>query len=247
MKPLLPLSVYPVQTPVFSKAQNLRDFVIACVPAGLVQEKMIVVVTSKIVSLAESRVVERSRTDKKSLVRQEADVYLGEIGYGCFLTVKCGLLLPSAGIDESNSATGDYILFPEDPFRSAASLWRELRLAWKLKDLGLLISDSHTTPLRRGVTGICLSYAGLRGVRNLVGQKDLFGRELRMTQMNLVDGLAASAVLMMGEGNESRPLAIITNADVEFSTDVRPGEIRIPLHEDLYYPLLQKCIEDSEK
>jgi F420-0:gamma-glutamyl ligase len=88
------------------------------------------------------------------------------------------------------------------------------------------------------VTGVCLSYSGFRAVRNLVGSPDLFGRELRMTRMNLADGLAAAAVMMMGEGDESRPLAVIENAEVEFSEDTQPEELRISPEEDLYAPLL---------
>ena len=147
--------------------------------------------------------------------------------------------MPSAGIDESNSETGEYILYPKDPFASAHNLWAALRETWKIKNLGVLITDSHTTPLRRGVTGICVSYAGFSAVRNMVGTEDLFGRPLRMTQMNFADGLAAAAVMLMGEGAESQPMALIENAAVQFCQRIDPSEIAIPLEEDLYYPLLR--------
>ena len=203
--------------------------------------------TSKIVSLAENRLVSRSTIDKKTLVQKEADTYLGEIGHGCFLTIKSGLLIPSAGIDESNSVNGDFIIFPKNPFLSAQNLLQDLRKIWNLKNLGLVITDSHTTPLRRGVTGICLSYAGFNAVRNLIGSRDLFGRELKMTQMNFADGLAASAVMLMGEGAESRPLVVIENSAVEFCETTRTDEINIPLEEDLYFPLLQTFLTQSTR
>lgn len=238
-----PLSIHAIQTRIFHARESLLDFVVQSVPSHLIHEGIILTVTSKIVSLAEGRLVSCVSIDKKALVQREADTYFGEIGYGCFLTIKHGLLIPSAGIDESNSEHGDYILFPEDPFRSAQTLWSDLRKAWKIQKLGLLLTDSHTTPLRRGVTGICLSYAGFRAVRSLIGTSDLFGRELRMTQMNYADGLAAGAVMMMGEGAEARPLAVIENTEVEFSEKIKEEEIHMPLEEDLYFPLLRSFQE----
>lgn len=244
MKPLL---IHPIQTRIFRQRENLCDFIVQSVPSHLVHEGILLAVTSKVLSLAEGRLMSHANISKREIVKREADLYLGEIGHGCFLTIKNGLLIPSAGIDESNSENGDLILYPEDPFESAQELWMDLQKAWKLKNLGLVVTDSHTTPLRRGVTGICLSYAGFRAVRNLVGTNDLFGRQLRMTQMNYADGLAAAAVMMMGEGPESRSLAIIENAEVQFSEEVVQEELQIPLEEDLYYPLLQAFLLKADQ
>jgi coenzyme F420-0:L-glutamate ligase len=234
-----PLSVLPIQTPVFRARADLHGFIVQVVPRTAVSERMVLAVTSKIVSLAENMLVPRDETDKASLVQREADVYLGEIGHGCHLTVKSGLLMASAGIDESNSEGGEFILYPKDPFASAARLWWDLKKTWELKELGIVITDSHTTPLRRGVTGVCLSFAGFRAVRNLIGTSDLFGRPLKVTQMNFADGLAAAAVMVMGEGAESQPIALIENSAVEFSDEWKAEEIEISLEEDLYGPLLR--------
>ena len=114
------------------------DFIVSSVPSDLVHEGMLIAVTSKIVSLSEGRIVPKSSIDKGALVRREADVFLGEAGYGCMLTIKEGLFIPSAGIDESNSAGGDYILFPEKPFESARLLWEGLRARWGLSELGVM-------------------------------------------------------------------------------------------------------------
>ena len=230
------LTVQPIKTRIFHPGQNLTHFVLESVPKP--RSRTVIAVTSKLVSLAENRVVPRDSTDKKSLVQKESDKFLGEIGHGCFLTVKHGLLIPSAGIDESNSASGDYILFPEGPYASARKLWLELREAWALPELGIVLTDSRTSPLRRGVTGICLAYWGFKGLRNLIGTPDIFGRELKMTQINLADGLAGVAVMMMGEGKETTPLALIEGAEVEFQDRTEPGEVAMPFEEDLYYPVL---------
>jgi len=235
-----PLEVLPIETAVFPIQGNLAEFCVRHVPESQVRERMILAVTSKIVSLAENRLVPKSEITKAALVEREADVFLGEVGYGCFLTVKEGLFIPSSGIDESNSESGDFILYPADPYASAEKLWRELRERWKLRELGILLTDSHTSPLRKGVTGICLSHWGFQAVKNMVGTKDLFGRELIMTKMNLADGLSSAAVLMMGEGSERRPLAVIHGADCEFRESVDREELRMPLADDLYYPFLAK-------
>jgi dihydrofolate synthase / folylpolyglutamate synthase len=236
--------VIPVQTSLFRRRQNLLEFVCREIPSDLIQERMVVAVTSKIVSLAEDRVLDRSSVDKEELVRREADLFLGEIGYGCFLTIKEGLFIASAGIDESNAEDGTYILFPENPTKSAHELWTGLRKSWNLKELGIILTDSHTSPLRQGVTGVCLSYWGFHGVRDRIGTPDLFGRSLKMTKMNLADGLAGMAVMVMGEGNESQPLAVISGAPIEFCDEVDSNEIRIPLEQDLYYPLIQNFKSD---
>jgi dihydrofolate synthase / folylpolyglutamate synthase len=238
-----PLEVYPVKTRIFHPRESLAEFIVASVPEELVFDGMILAITSKIVSLAEGQTLSHAGVNKKQLVESEADTYLGEIGHGCHLTIKSGLLIPSAGIDESNSEAGDYILYPRDPFASAVRLWTDLRARWQLEKLGVVLTDSHTSPLRRGVTGIALSYAGIRGIKDLVGELDLFGRPLKMTQMNLADGLAAAAVLMMGEAAEARPLAVVRGADVEFSETLYMEELQIALEEDLYYPVLKEFLE----
>lgn len=242
------LRVEALKTRVFEAGEDLISFIQESLPGPLsTLENRIVVITSKIVSLAERQTCRLSDQTKKQLVQQESDVYLGEIGYGCFLTIKQGLLIPSAGIDESNSASGEYILFPKDPTASAWRIWHKLRERGALTNVGVLLTDSHTTPLRAGVTGIALAYAGFRGVQNLVGQPDLFGRPLKMTRINRADALAASAVVCMGEGSECRPLALV-DADVTFESNptVVENELSIPYKEDLYYPLYRQLLTTVE-
>jgi F420-0:gamma-glutamyl ligase len=239
------LTVHPVTTRIFRHGEDLVDFVCEQVQPHLVQESMILAVTSKIVSLAEQRVVEKSTTTKERLVDQEADYNLGEVGYGCFLTIKHGFFIPSAGIDESNSEKDQYILYPRDPFLSAKNLWEGLRERWNVKELGVVMTDSRTTPLRRGVTGMSLAHWGFSGLKNLIGTPDLFGRKMQMTTINLADGLASAATLMMGEANECRPLAILRCDGITFTDTIDPDELKMPIQQDLYYPLFKSHLERS--
>ncbi len=230
--------VQPIKTDVFHVGDKLVEFILKSVPQELVREQMVLAITSKIVSLDEAAIKPRDTIEKRDLILQESDQYLGETLFGVCLTIKHGILIPSAGIDESNSETGDYILFPKDPYASARRIHTELKKVWGVQELGIIITDSHTQPLRKGVTGIGLSHWGFKATRNLVGQEDLFGRKAQMTHVNVLDSLAVAAVYRMGEISERCPLAVILGSGAEFTTSTRADEIRISPEEDLYGHLL---------
>lgn len=240
--------VSSIATKIFVAGQPLHEFILNEVPQGLVQEKMVLLVTSKIVSLAEGRLLPRSEAPSKlDLVKQESDFYLGEIAMGVGLTIKEGLLIASAGIDESNSCNGDYILYPEDPWRSVGELWEKLRLSWEIKDLAVILTDSRTEPLKQGVGGVGLCFWGFSPVEDLREGSDLFGRPFKMTTRNLVDSLASAGVLAMGEGTEPRPLAVVSGVQLDFrdtgfsetNAETLRSLWKIKLEDDLYYPLYE--------
>ena len=213
----------------------------------LVKEKSIVVITSKVISIWQGRCVSASLyPDKDELVMREADFYLPRNlvpGAWCMHTLKNNVFIPSAGIDESNAA-GYYILWPNDLKHTTKELWSWLRRKYRVKDLGVIITDSHTIPLRRGVLGISLAHYGFVPLKDYRGTPDLFGRLLKMTQTNIADGLAVSAVMLMGEGSESTPVCIIEDVPwIKFvSKPLKSKEpfssFEIKTKEDLYYPLL---------
>ncbi len=236
-----------IQTKIFKVGESLIPFAKESVEASIddtsKMEGSILAITSKILSLSESRIVVKENIDKESLVRRESEYFLGEIGYGCFLTIKHGLFIASAGIDESNAEGEFYILYPEDPFKSAFEIRNELAKAWGLKRFGVIITDSHTSPLRAGVTGVALAHAGFRGVQSKIGSPDLFGNPLKMTQINVADALAVAAVYCMGETDEACPLALLrTNVDFVSTNDINVAkkECRISVEKDLYSPLFAK-------
>lgn len=210
-------------------------------------EKSIVVITSKVVSIWQGRCVPIARyPDKDALVMREADLYLPRNlvpGAWCMHTLKNNVFIPSAGVDESNAA-GHYILWPHNQKHTARELWRWLRKKYRVKDVGVIITDSHTIPLRRGVLGISLAHYGFVPLKDYRGRPDLFGRLLKMTQTNIADGLAAATVTLMGEGSERTPVCIIEDVPwIDFVS--KPPKLKKPFSsfeiktkEDLYYPLL---------
>ena len=213
-------------------------------------EEMVVAISSKIVSIGEGRCVPKDEvTDKDALVLREATLYIDrkDTPSNFMHTISRGLLAPTAGIDASNAAD-HFVLWPEDPARSAADLWRRLRRRHGVRRLGIIITDSRSTPLRRGVTGFALAHHGFRPLRDYRGTRDLFGRKLRSSQSNVADALAAAAVLEMGEGSEQTPIAVIANVSgLRFTQRTAPSTAReftsleVPLEEDLYWPLMKRA------
>ncbi len=215
------------------------------------EENSILVVTSKIVSICEGRIqkiVEETKDkDKEKLVEEESEYFIDkkENEYGFYLTITHGLLIPTAGIDESNG-NGFYILWPKDPQNTTNKIREHLAARFNLKNVGVIITDSKTTPLRNGTTGAAISHSGFNALNNYIGLDDLFGRELRVTKSNVMDGLAAASVVTMGEGDEATPLAIISDIpNVEFvSHDPTKEDIdllKISIDIDLYGSILKRA------
>jgi len=228
--------IQPVKTHVFKEGDDLFAFITDYFKK--IPEKSVIVVTSKIVSLSERRTAtaENIRT-KEKLIRSESEFAI-PTKY-VWLTIKDGMVMASAGIDESN-AKGKLILLPKDSFKTAANLRRRLQQRYGVRHLGVLITDSRVMPFRAGVTGVAVGYAGFRGIKDYRGTPDIFGRKFKFSQTDIADSLAAAAVLTMGEGNERQPLAIIEKAPVEFCDRVNRTELRIDIREDMYRPLFSK-------
>lgn len=210
-----------------------------------VEENSILAVTSKIVSICEGRIVKMEKANKDELVKEESEYYINkeENQYGFYLTITQNLLIPTAGIDESNG-NGYLVLWPRDPQESANKIREHISEKYKLKNFGVIITDSKTTPLRWGTTGVGIAHSGFKALKNYIGMPDLFDREMRVTQGNIMDGLAAAAVAVMGEGKESTPLALISEIEnVEFTgqnpTNEELATLKISLSDDIYSPILR--------
>lgn len=180
------------------------------------------------------------------LIHKEADkLYPGEM----YLAVKDGILTPSAGIDTSNVPENHAILWPKNSYTSAEKIRIKLleevnkkqkshKNKTRLTKLGVVIFDSFILPLRRGVTGIALGYAGFQGAEDERNKKDIYGKKLKVTFRNIADNLAAAATLLTGEANEKTPFVIIRNAPAKFTNKkIRRSEIQMPPEKCLYKSL----------
>ncbi|MCC6323853.1 coenzyme F420-0:L-glutamate ligase [Candidatus Nomurabacteria bacterium] len=223
------------RTRIFKENENLIDFIVKYIPKA--KDGDIIVVTSKIVALSEGRTeVLGDHKHREALIKKESTFAI-KTKY-TWLTIKDGMVMSSAGIDESN-ADGKIVLLPYDSFKSAKSIHFKLSKIYKVKNLGILITDSRLLPLRAGVVGIALGYAGFKGVRDYRGKKDMFGRVLKFSRTDVADSLATSAVVCMGEGDEKQPLAKISNAPVDFVKNVNRKELVMDPSEDVYAPIFQ--------
>jgi dihydrofolate synthase / folylpolyglutamate synthase len=210
-----------------------------------IPERSILAITSKIVAICEGNVVKKGETKKDGLIEREADLYLPKRKnkYDYLLTIKNGVLLPSAGIDESNG-NGYYILWPKDSQKSANQILDYLKIRFGRQKIGVVITDSRTTPLRWGTTGVAIAYSGFMPLRDYIGQPDIFGVRMRATKANIMDALAVAAVLVMGEGEEQTPLALIEEIPFmsfqkNHPTKKELQELNISLDDDLYSELLR--------
>lgn len=229
------MKITAVNTRIFEENEDLVSFVFDHI--HYLPENSILVVTSKIVALAEGRTATiKNAESKERLIRAESERAI--LTKYCWLTIKDGMVMASAGIDESNGR-GKLILLPKDSFRSAQFLRKVLLKKYQLKKLGVIITDSRTMPLRAGVMGLAVGYAGIKGVRDYRGQPDIFGRKLHFSRTDVADSLATAAVLVMGEGDERRPLAIIEDAPVKFCQRTQKNELSIDIKDDMYRPLFE--------
>ncbi len=228
--------VTPIRTKVFKEGDDLFAFIAHYFKK--LTEKSVVVVTSKIIALAEKRTaVVGNAKIKEKLIKQESDFALPT--KHVWMTLKDRMIMASAGIDESN-ARGKFVLLPKDSFKTAQLLRKKLQQKYGIRNLGVLVTDSRTAPLRSGVTGVALGYAGFRGIKDYKGQKDIFGRKFKFSSVDVADSLATAAVLVMGEGREQQPLALIQDAPVKFCEKIYPKELNVAIQDDIYIPLFSK-------
>jgi putative folate metabolism gamma-glutamate ligase len=214
------------------------------------EEKDILAISSKIISVMQGRIITKDLITKKDLVYQNADCVINcpqdADKLGLYLTIKNSRLIPSAGIDESNGQNS-YILYPENLEKITYELWLYLKNKFNLKNFGVIVTDSNITPMRAGVTGICLSWCGFDPLYSYIGNKDIYGNKLQFTKINIIDALASSAVFIMGEGQEQIPFAIIKDAPkIEFQnsppSSLQLESVSIKPEQDMFYEILKPFI-----
>jgi coenzyme F420-0:L-glutamate ligase / coenzyme F420-1:gamma-L-glutamate ligase len=174
----------------------------------------VVVVTQKVVSKAEGRVVAVDPDDPlshKPLVEQESVRILRRRGELVISETAHGFICANAGIDLSNVERGYAALLPVDSDRSARRLRDGLR-GTNGVDVAVVVSDTFGRPWRRGVTDVAIGCAGVAAVVDLRGSSDSFGRELMVTEVAVADEIAAAAELVMGKARRV-PVAVVRGLD----------------------------------
>jgi len=196
----------------------------------------VVVVTQKILSKAEGRLVEvdpDDPADRVRLVEKEAVRVLRRRGDLLITETRHGFVCANSGVDFSNVAAGWAALLPEDPDRSARRIRDGLRAETGV-EVGVIVSDTFGRTWRQGVTDIAIGCAGVAGVVDLRGTTDALGRELQATEVCVADEIASAAELVMGKAS-GIPVAVVRGLDPQW---LRRGsvadEIIRPAAEDLF-------------
>ena len=170
----------------------------------------ILVVTQKVVSKAEGRIVPIDTTDPrghKAIVEDESVRILRRRGDLIISETSHGFVCANAGVDLSNIEAGHAALLPIDSDRSARRI-RDVVRAKQGVEIGVIISDTFGRPWRRGVTDVAIGSAGIGPILDLRGTNDALGRELQVTEVAIVDEIASAADLVMGK-SAGYPAAIV--------------------------------------
>jgi len=212
----------------------------------------ILVITQKIVSKAEGRLVslaaiepgpearrlaETTGKDPRlvELVLRESSEIIRAAPHVLIARHRSGHVMANAGIDRSNLGSGDEdlaLLLPEDSDRSAATIRAALRARWP-QPPAVLISDSFGRPWRMGVVNVALGASGLPSLVDRRGERDRDGRLLEVTQVALADMVASAAGLVGGEGAESVPAVLVRGLD-RSAVEAPVAALIRPIDEDLF-------------
>jgi len=216
----------------------------------------IVLVSQKVVSKAEGRLAnlndvepsEKAReiaakTGKDArfveLVLQETEAVVKAVPGFLVVKDKRGWVCLNAGVDKSNVSPQDGVgvsLLPVDPDESARQIRRAvMRLTGK--KIGVIICDTYSRPFRRGQMEFAIGVSGVRVFKDYRGEKDLFGYVLQVKNVAVVDELACAAELVMGQGNEAVPVAIVKGlkrAELCEESESSVRELQLAEHEDFF-------------
>jgi len=224
------LSVTPVTgLPEITAGADLAALIADAAPD--LRDGDILVVTSKIVSKAEGRIVTTSR---EQAIEAETARVVARRGATTIAQTRHGLVLAAAGVDESNTAPGTVVLLPEDPDESARRLRKALH-ARTARTVGVVISDTMGRPWRAGQTDNAIGAAGVRPVRDYRGEADTFGNILEVTVAAVADEIAAAADLVKGK-SRGVPVAVVRGLDGLVTEQDGPGarELIRPAEEDMF-------------
>ena len=198
------LTVTPLPgIPEVSKGDDLPRLLVEAIErAGLEPEPGdILVVTHKVVSKAEGAVVQLEGEEEpayRALARREAVEIVRRRGDLIIARTKHGFVCANAGVDRSNTAPGTAVLLPHEPDRSAHGIRMAIKAATGV-DLAVVVSDTFGRPWRRGLVDVAIGVSGIDAILDLRGTTDAGGRELHVTEVAIVDEIAAAADLVMGK------------------------------------------------
>ncbi|MFI6850208.1 coenzyme F420-0:L-glutamate ligase [Kitasatospora sp. NPDC050467] len=173
--------------------------------AATYEDGDILLVTSKIVSKAEGRLLHAA--DREAAIDAETVRVVARRGPARIVENRNGLVMAAAGVDASNTAPGTVLLLPEDPDASARALRAHLQQVTGRR-LAVVLTDTFGRPWRNGLTDVAIGAAGLPVLEDHRGRTDSHGNELALTVTATADELAAAADLVKGKATGT-PVAVV--------------------------------------
>ncbi len=232
------LTIHPLRgLPEVSIGDDLPQLLLsALATAGLtLTDGDIVVITHKIVSKAEGAVTPLVGGDEDAIFRQivldESTEILRKRGDLVIARTRHGFICANAGVDRSNASPGTVVLLPLDPDRSAHGIRMALEAA-SGSLIAVIVSDTFGRPWRRGLVDVAVGVSGVESLVDLKGTTDTSGRELAVTEIAVVDEIAAAADLVMGKA-DAVPAALLRGLTIA-SGNGRATDLIRPPGEDLF-------------
>lgn len=232
------LTIHPIGgIPEVGHGDDLAAMILDAIrSAGLaVEDGDVLVVTHKVVSKAEgaTRPLEGDDEDAayRRVVLDEAAEVIRRRGDLVITKTKHGFVCANAGVDRSNAADGTAVLLPIDPDRSAHGLRKAIESATGAR-IAVVVSDTFGRPWRHGLTDVAIGVSGIEAILDLRGTTDAGGRTLGVTEVAIVDEIAAAADLVMGKATQI-PVALLRGLDWE-PGDGRASDLVRPAAEDLF-------------
>lgn len=189
----------------------------------------VVVITSKVVSKAEGRVV---AGDRQSAIESETVRVVATRGDTRIVETRHGLVLAAAGVDTSNVEPGSVALLPVDPDASARMIRARIRDLTGSR-VAVIVTDTFGRPWRRGLTDVAIGVAGLAPLVDLRGSSDTYGNELVATEIAVADELAGAAELVKGKLS-GVPVAIVRGLPYDEGAGATARDLIRPAEEDMF-------------
>lgn len=229
----------PLPTPRLSPGDNLARLLQAQTQPGdilVVASKAIATMEGAFIDLPELLISKRARScaEKTGRTSEFCQAVLQELKRlngiekgacpGAILTelrpeglARGTILVPNAGLDESNAPKGKAIGWPQNPVLSISRLRSSIKEATG-NDIAVILSDSVCYPRRQGVTAIALAVSGFDPIADIRGTSDIYGKKLSITTEAVADQLATAANALMGNGGQSIPAVIVRGHGVPLSS-----------------------------
>ena len=195
------------------------------------EDNDVIVVTQKIVSKAENRLIENNFENIEELIEKESLEILRKRGDTIIARTKHGFICANAGIDKSNIKKGSVLLLPEDPDKTSRDIQKKIEYNTN-KKVSVIISDTFGRAWRKGQTNVAIGSSGIEPLESYIGEKDAFDNELFATEIAIIDELAGAAELVMKK-SDNIPVAIIRGVDYK-SSDLGVGELIRKEDEDFF-------------